>query len=204
MEECWNMLTQEDQAEYYKLKEEFKSTKRHSRKDKSTEFFQDIIDKIGNYVIRNDVYDKYRAGVVGIIFLGDYHLINANILSKFVSRSNTTINACYRNLGYEVVTPCYYISQRIVRILPFLKNDFIKRRNWTCRKKLHGEPSRSYWHSMYRLFPPVYISEASDNNENENAVINPSFNSIPNNLYYLENPNTNTLNLFHGNSYDDL
>ena len=135
----FDKLDSDDQEEYKELRKKLNSPSCKNRRNKSIETFKRILKSIKEYAIRGDNDDSLRCFVCGIIWLKNGIAINTHQLSLIISKCKSSINWCFQLMGYETIPTAADSAGEIIRMYPFLKNNFPELRKWTVRRKVNGD-----------------------------------------------------------------
>ena len=132
----WERLSEIDREEYIKIKNEFSSTNKQTKKYKSSIVFSDFISKLRRYVMKGDFQDKNRALVCGIYWTENKIAINTRQLSLLISKCKSSINGSFQALGYGMIPVNAYSSASLIRMFPELGASFADLRQWTFRQNM--------------------------------------------------------------------
>jgi hypothetical protein len=84
--------------------------------------------------MKGDGADGNRAMATGIIWIRDAIAINALRLSKFTSKSKSSINGGFHALGYGTIPLGEDVSAQVNAVLHLTRKQFPLRRHWTIRR----------------------------------------------------------------------
>jgi hypothetical protein len=132
----FDQLTPSEQSEYEALRRALASPSCKSRRNKSNETFQEVLDQL-----RRFVGDSTTRGLVcGIVWLDRRIAINTHQLSLVSNRCKSSINGSFQSLGYGTIPSGADVSPEIERIFPFMKGQFGLLRQWTIRQRIDEVP----------------------------------------------------------------
>ncbi|KAH0795417.1 potassium/sodium hyperpolarization-activated cyclic nucleotide-gated channel 1 [Histomonas meleagridis] len=139
----WELLTEEDQVQYIELQKKFSTSEYKNRRNKSKETFQNLIDQIKGFVVRNDGNVIQRSLVCGIVWLEHGIAINTHQLCLLTGKCKSSINGSFQSIGYGTIPVGTDSSNELINTFPFLKNNFPELRQWTIRQKIEGSSGLS-------------------------------------------------------------
>jgi len=131
----WECLTELDKTSYVLLRNTLSSPVCKNRRNRSAQTFQEIIDTIKAFVIRNDQEDINRGMVCGLVWIGDYVAINIRQLRLLLSKCKSSINGSFQMIGYSSVPSSAEATTLLINQFPFMKNSFSEMRQWTLRQQ---------------------------------------------------------------------
>ena len=138
----WDRLTDDDKHAYLFLKKTLASPTCKNRRNRSTETFQDIINGLKAFVVRNDQNDRNRMLVCGICWLPNQAIaINTRQLRLILSKCKSSINGSFQQLGYGTVPTGTDSAAVLIKIFPELENNYPELRQWTVRQLLSATPT---------------------------------------------------------------
>ncbi|OHT03718.1 hypothetical protein TRFO_06545 [Tritrichomonas foetus] len=128
-------LSASDKAEFEELKKKVGSPENRYNRNKRLATFNEMIDSIKHFCIRNDGDDWKRCLVCGICWIGSHDLaINTRQLRILIAKSKSTINGALAKMGYETVPTKGNNADDLVNTIPFLKKHYSEMRQWTIRR----------------------------------------------------------------------
>ncbi|OHS96650.1 hypothetical protein TRFO_09797 [Tritrichomonas foetus] len=166
----FDQLSNEDKIKYQELKKQLSLPACKNRRNKSNETFQDMVNAIQSFVVRNDENDITRSLVCGIVWLDNGIAINTHQLSIITNKCKSSINGSFQSLGYGTTPTGTESSTEIISKFPFMKKNFGELRQWTVRQKLSQPSSQS-------LNLREIVQKHILNNSQENSQSNTSSNS---------------------------
>jgi hypothetical protein len=128
----FEQLTDAEKSEYDALRHGLSSSQCKSRRNKSNETFQDVLDQLRRYVGDSPT----RGLVCGIVWLDRGIGINTHHLSIVTTRCKSSINGSFQSLGYGTIPSGADVSPEIERVFPFMKGKFGLLRQWTIRQRV--------------------------------------------------------------------
>ena len=170
----FDKLSYANQEEYKELRKKLDLPSCRNRRNRSLEVFEEILELVKDYVIRGDKDDSIRSLVCGIMWLSNGIAINTHQLALMISKCKSSINGCFKLLGYETIPTAADSASEIIRKYPFLKNNFAELRKWTIRKKTSKSKNRKVEkHSKSRNILKKEINKSNIHiNTNEESDIN--------------------------------
>ena len=129
----WNALSQEDQAEFLKLRASFHHGQKISSKDRRIVTFRKELQLVRNYLERSDENQEARCILTGVCFAGPIVCVNTRQLKSFLSRCKSSINGSFQQLGYVALRTKSKARNCVLSTLPSLQNQQIILRQWTVR-----------------------------------------------------------------------
>jgi hypothetical protein len=135
----FEQLTDAEQSEYETLRQGLSSPQCKSRRNKSNEMFQDVLDQLKRYVGDSPT----RGLVCGILWLDRGIAVNTHSLSIITNRCKSSINGSFQALGYGTIPSGADVSPEIERAFPFMKGQFGLLRQWTIRQRIDEVPQKS-------------------------------------------------------------
>jgi hypothetical protein len=94
------------------------------------------------FVTASELQREERAIVVGLAVSGDYIVVNTWQLKNLIGRCKSSINGCFRSLGYQAFPTQAKSRQCVLDILPSLRTNPGALRQWTARS-IHAASSSS-------------------------------------------------------------
>ena len=152
-----DLLDKKDKEQYLHLKEEFATSTKDEKNDKQCDFFQNNLDEIQKFCIRNQSDDWKRCLVCGIVWLDSTLLINMARLTKLISDSKNSFNCTISKLGYHKDMSESTVFQKLVEKIPFIKGNYVEQRNWSARTLSSTPPvseKSDIDYSVYGFNPP--------------------------------------------------
>jgi hypothetical protein len=130
----WDLLPDEDKAEYSRLKQEFsvRSARRGSRSN-GVDAFGGMLDAIRQFAERKNGDDWRRFLVCGVCWMDGAIAINTRQLRLLVSKSKSSINGSLQRMGYTTNMSHSDSWKALLPYIPQLKDRFSELRQWTFR-----------------------------------------------------------------------
>ena len=129
------ILSPADRRSFEELKTKVGSPENRYNRNKRLATFNEIIESIKSFCIRNDGDDWKRCIVCGICWIGKRDLaINTRQLRVLIAKSKSTINGALSKMGYETVPTKGSNAEDLVQTIPFLKKQYNEMRQWTIRR----------------------------------------------------------------------
>lgn len=158
----FEQLTAEDRAEFEAMRKQLEEPIHKNRRNKSTELFGDVIDRVKRYVMRGDADEWKRAFVCGICWIQDTIAINTRHLRLLVVKCKSSINNYFKNMNYGTVPATSDAGTALARYFPFLKDNYQEMRQWSVRKKMSLTPQPADYRPMFpaasEIPPQMYIT----------------------------------------------
>lgn len=129
----WNSLSQEDRAEFIKLRNQLHQSQKTSVKDRRLVSFSNEMTSIHAFLERSDVGHEQRSVLAGVAFAGPFICVNTRQLKSFLGRCKSSINGSLQQLGYVAVRTKSKARTCVLSILPSLANEPNLLRQWTVR-----------------------------------------------------------------------
>jgi hypothetical protein len=131
---AWSALDPEDKQMYLTLRNSLLG--RGPRDDLPSESrFRFELQEVIAFVNRSPAHREERAIVVGLAIHGQFMAVNTWQLKNLIGRCKSSINGCFRSLGYLGFRAKGKSRQRVLEILPTLEADAGALRQWTARLK---------------------------------------------------------------------
>ena len=131
--EFLELLNEADRREFEHIRAALASPACKHRRHHSKEINSEILNRIRQFVVRNDGDDWKRALVCGICWMPDGIVVNTWQLRLLLSKCKSSINALFQNLGYVTVPTSNEFASQLVHIFPIIKDNFAELRKWTPR-----------------------------------------------------------------------
>ena len=155
----FDLLSEQDQSEYFKLRSTLSGPGTRNRRGKRLENFADGLDSIQKYAIRGDGNDWKRCLVCGVCWLNSGIAINTRQLRLLIDKCKSSINGSLHRMGYSTSTCKGDPTSSLIEHLPNLKGNFAELRQWTVRQKVVVTPqpdvSDSFVQPQYPLTPEI-------------------------------------------------
>ncbi|OHS96477.1 hypothetical protein TRFO_37333 [Tritrichomonas foetus] len=133
-------LSPSDQLQYHELRRRLSSKNNRYNRNKRLETFQDTLQAIQTFCVRNSEDDWKRYLVCGICWIDEGICINTRQLRILLGKSKSSINGALQKIGYETVPSKGNDAAPLVSKIPYLKQFFAEQRQWTIRKLMpHGQ-----------------------------------------------------------------
>jgi hypothetical protein len=132
----FDQLTADERSEYASLSASLASPSCKSRRNKSNETFQAVLDQLRRYIGESPT----RGLVCGILWLERGIAINTHQLSLVTGRCKSSINGSFQALGYGTIPSGADVSPEIERVFPFMRGQFGMLRRWTIRQRVDEVP----------------------------------------------------------------
>ena len=129
----WELLSDEDKAEYLSIKARFHDEIAKSKRGERIDVFVSRLKIIRDFIQKDNVDQWKRTMVCGIMFLNSALGINIQQLRLLLGKCKSSINGSLQQLGYVAKPSTHEIDQEITRKIPFLKDDHFELKKWTIR-----------------------------------------------------------------------
>lgn len=130
----WENLSDIDKLGYENLQKDIANTIAISGRYKFTKTFQNIVDLIRAYIVRNNSTDKIRSLVCGIVWMSDSLALNTRQLTTLIGKCKSSVNAGFQSMGYVTVPMEANSAKELAAIFPFMRTSICLMRQWTLRK----------------------------------------------------------------------
>jgi hypothetical protein len=130
---CWDQLSQDDKAEFVKLKGDFHRGQKSTSKDRRITTFHRELQVVLDWLERSDENKEIRCIIAGICFAGPYICINTRQLKCFLCRCKSSINGCFQQLGFVALRTKSKGRNCVLSVLPSLCHQQDVLRQWAVR-----------------------------------------------------------------------
>ncbi|EAX89321.1 hypothetical protein TVAG_017700 [Trichomonas vaginalis G3] len=128
----WETLSQLDQREFFSLKNYFSTYKKPYGKDIRSEVFRRELFILLSYIDKDMSKRSSKCKIIGISFVGPFVCTNTKLLSNFIGRSKSSINAGLQQIGFYAVKDKKICRQVLGITMPTLTgNTYMKQ--WSVR-----------------------------------------------------------------------
>ena len=152
------LLSESDVALYNKLRESLSSRLCRNRRGHRLEHFNEMLDTIKQFAVRNDEDDWKRCLVCGVVWLSTGIAINTRQLRLLINKCKSSINGSLHRMGYSSFTSRGDTDSELIHKLPMLENNFAELRQWTVRKMGAQTPQPSVPVYEPKIAQPVAVS----------------------------------------------
>lgn len=138
----WNLLSQDDKDEYYRLKKSFHNgqASNHLQKNsiitnkdqRSPNFYKELAVAL-NYIERDSYHREERSIICGVAFAGPYICVNTRQLKNFIGRCKSSINGSFQQMGYSALRTKVKARNCVTTVIKLLKSEPTILRQWTVR-----------------------------------------------------------------------
>ncbi|OHT01996.1 hypothetical protein TRFO_31013 [Tritrichomonas foetus] len=129
----WNQLSNDDKAEFIKLRNRLHQTQKTSVKDRRLVSFSNEMILVLNFLEHDNKGREQRCVLTGVAFAGPYICVNTRLLKNFLGRCKSSINGSLQQLGYVAVRTKSKARSCVVACIPCLGADPNLLRQWTVR-----------------------------------------------------------------------
>lgn len=129
----WSVLSQEDRAEFMRLRSNFLQGQKISSKDRRIVTFRKELITVLKFIERSDVHQEERSVLVGVCFAGPFICVNTRQLKNFLGRCKSSINGSFQQMGYVALRTKAKARSCVVAVMPSLQNEQNILRQWTVR-----------------------------------------------------------------------
>lgn len=130
----YSNLSPSDQLQYRALQRKLASQINRYNRNKRIETFQENLNEIKKFCVRNDENDWKRYIACGICWIKDGICINTRQLRILLGKSKSAINGTLQKMGYDTIAPKGNDAEPLIEVIPYLKNNFSEKRQWSIRK----------------------------------------------------------------------
>lgn len=136
----FNLLNEEDQEQYTRLRSTLSSHICRNRRGKRLETFAEMLNAIKSFCIKGDSDDWKRCLVCGVCWLSNGIAINTRQLGLLIDKCKSSINGSLQKMGYSTLQSRSESAGPLTEAIPELKNNFTELREWTVRLFLARTP----------------------------------------------------------------
>lgn len=136
----FNLLNEEDQEQYTRLRSTLSSHICRNRRGKRLETFAEMLNAIKTFCIKGDSDDWKRCLVCGVCWLSNGIAINTRQLGLLIDKCKSSINGSLQKMGYSTLQSRSESAGPLAEAIPELKNNFSELREWTVRLFLARTP----------------------------------------------------------------
>lgn len=136
----FNLLDEEDQEQYTRLRSTLSSHICRNRRGKRLETFAEMLNAIKTFCIHGDDDDWKRCLVCGVCWLSNGIAINTRQLGLLIDKCKSSINGSLQKMGYSTLQSRSESAGPLIEAIPELKNNFAELREWTVRLFLARTP----------------------------------------------------------------
>ena len=133
--EYWDILSEEDRTQYQKMKQDFSSGVMKRVRNSRAETFDEILEVIKKFCVKNDDNDWKRYLVCGVCWMDSAIAINTRQLRLLVCKCKSSINGSLQKMGYTTNMAHSESWKILFPKIPLLKDHFPELRKWTIRYK---------------------------------------------------------------------
>ncbi|EAY03784.1 hypothetical protein TVAG_232670 [Trichomonas vaginalis G3] len=131
----WELLSETDKEKYNELHQEFSSGVMKRARNGRAESFEEMLENIKKYCIRNDEDDWKRYLVCGVCWMDEAIAINTRQLRLLVCKCKSSINGSLQKMGFSTNMAHSESWKILFPKIPLLKDHFSELRKWTIRYK---------------------------------------------------------------------
>ena len=131
----WELLSEEDKNGFMEMQQEFSSGVLKRVRSSRAETFDEILEVIKKYCVRNDDDDWKRYLVCGVCWMDSAIAINTRQLRILVCKCKSSINGSLQKMGYSTNMAHSESWKILFPKIPLLKDHFPELRKWTIRYK---------------------------------------------------------------------
>jgi hypothetical protein len=133
-------LSEKDRLEYQKLRDGFATPGWHASRHRLLQTVQQMLSIVQQFVMQGNKDDAKRGLVSGIYWTENGIAVNVLYLSRFLSKSKSSINGGFQALGYGTLPIGGDITADLAGYLPFGSRKFSSIRHWTVRRLISDQP----------------------------------------------------------------
>ena len=139
-----DQLNSNDKEEYMKLADRLSRPDWRNKRDHSAEKFKEMLQLVKTFAVRGNNEDASRCLACGIIWLSSALAINIQQLMKLTSKSKSSLNNSFSDLGYGSVPAHSESMKELLTKFPFM-NSYAILRQWSIREIYgpEGRPTKS-------------------------------------------------------------
>ena len=135
-----DLLSEKDLDLYRSLRSNLSSPSCRNCRNKRLENFNEMLNSIKEFSIRNDGDDWKRCLVCGVCWISDGIAINTHQLTVLLGKCKSSINGSLHRMKYVPFPSSNQASKELMELIPLLKNSFAELRQWTLRKQVVYTP----------------------------------------------------------------
>jgi hypothetical protein len=158
----WSQLSQDDKAEFLRLRTAFHQSQQNGSKDRRSVTFPRELVLVLNYIEHDQDNIETRAILAGVCFAGPIVCINTRQLKNVLSRCKSSINGSFQQLGYVALRTKAKARMCVLAALPSLAVHQNILRQWTARYT--SEDAQCCFVSSFRFvqLPPILAEDLFD------------------------------------------
>ena len=134
----YEKLSSDDKLKYDEMKNILGSPDHRYNRNKRIVTFNEMLDTIKEYCVKEDIDDWKRFLVCGICWMNNEIAINTRQLRILLGKSKSSINGAFAKMGYETIPSKGNDTEPLIQKIPFLKGNFSEFRQWTVRRPSSG------------------------------------------------------------------
>lgn len=131
----WDLLSEADREKYTELHTEFSSGVMKRARNGRAESFEEMLENIKKYCVKNDDDDWKRYLVCGVCWMDEAIAINTRQLRLLVCKCKSSINGSLQKMGFSTNMAHSESWKILFPKIPLLKDHFSELRKWTIRYK---------------------------------------------------------------------
>ena len=131
----WELLSDDDKTKFTEMQQEFSSGVLKRVRNSRAETFDEILEIIKRFCVRNDDDDWKRYLVCGVCWMDSAIAINTRQLRILVCKCKSSINGSLQKMGYTTNMAHSESWKILFPKIPLLKDHFPELRKWTIRYK---------------------------------------------------------------------
>ena len=155
--EQWELICQNDQEEYLRMRMRFRDAGRKSRKGERLEEFRERLTTIRNYVNSKESEKWKRSIVCGVFFVNHGLAINIQQLMILMGKCKSSINGSLQQLGYATQPTGTRIESYLLETIPFFHENMHQIKKWTIRQKIVHDLPFSHPPPQRRVGFPISV-----------------------------------------------
>jgi hypothetical protein len=129
-----DLLTAQDRMDYMELQKSFADVGVQRRKGQSSGF-NEMLERVQSYAIRDDGGDCKLCVVCGIFWLKNAIAVSTRQLTKLTGKCKSSINAGFNSIGFRVLPMGVEHVAELINKCPLMKNFNAEMREWSIRAK---------------------------------------------------------------------
>ncbi|OHS99668.1 hypothetical protein TRFO_08300 [Tritrichomonas foetus] len=160
-----SILTAKDRVLYMQMKVILQTHLNKNHRNHRVEKFQEVLNIVKAFCVRNDSHDWRRFLVCGICWIDSNVGISIRRFSKLLNRCKSSVNGSLQKIGYKSLQG-HVDGMEIIKKIPYLKDNPQELREWTVR--VRNEKNTNI--NSKRLLLPIPIIKQTTAFSNQNDI----------------------------------
>lgn len=129
------LLPISSRSKFSELKKRLNQIQRQEEKSKRVNTFIKCLQVIKSFCKCDQNEEYIREIICGICWIDNDIYLNTLRFRHLLNRSKSSINSYFAQLNYEPIALNQENSTKIFNIMPFLKENYVEKRQWVIRRK---------------------------------------------------------------------